>query len=245
MHNWAFRLIAFGLISLLGWAITPAQAGPLIDARLTSFQSSDAIVNGVGPSGGIGTFQLLSSVTGTDVDFLGAEFMAQCLEPDEYVAVGDTYRFEVVDLAQAPTSTQGGMGALKAGWLESIMGGLGFGSVEDVFAADAVVRSAIQMATYEAVYEQSGTFSFTGGSTVLQGSGLAQTAAVQTALGGPVTLDGFALLNRGLLSAPDSRSLFRGQDFAVYNERSIPSPTPLALFGLGLLGMAGARKYRS
>lgn len=239
-----FRLAMTGMAACLALSfVFPAEA-ITIDARLVGFQSTDARLNGSGPAGGIGRFELLTDVTGTDVDFLGTTFMAQCLEPNEFVSTGNTYRFGVVDLGAAPTSHPGGMGANNAAWIESIMGGLGFESVEEVATASAVAQSAIQMATYEAGFETSGVFNFAGGSAVLTGIGSTMTGAVQTARLDPVALDGFGLLNVSQVPSPLSRTVYTGQDFAVYRTVNIPEPGIPALLSLGLIGLAGFTRWK-
>ena len=55
--------------------------------------------------------------------------------------------------------------------------------------------------------------------------------AAQGLFDGITGLEGYGLRNVGVLG-PALRTVYRGQDFAVFNQ--VPTPTPLALFGLGL-----------
>ena len=234
------------LMAVLSYLAIAGPANALfIDAKLVGFDSTDANLNGTGPAGGIGRFQLLSNVTGTEVDFLGVEFLAQCLEPDENVSTGNTYRFEVVSLADAPTSV-GGMGAVAADWIERIYEGLGHRSMATVALASNIEQSALQMAIYEAGYETAGAFDWGGGTATVTGSGASLVATVAGHLAAPAVtdLDMFGLLN---VSLAPTRTVYRAQDFMVFNERTIDvmEPQSLMLFGLGLLGMTGvARKHK-
>lgn len=239
----AFKAALFVMAICVLLAVAFPAGASFIDARLVSFQSTDANLNNTGPAGGIGTFELLTDATGTDVDLLGQTFMAQCLEPNEHVSVGNSYTFSVVALADAPTARIGGMGATNARWLELIMAGLGFESVDDVASASAVTRSAVQMATYEASFESSGVFDYAAGSATLTGSGLAASGDIVSALGASTLLEGFALLNIGIAGAPATRSIFTGQDFAVFNAAEVPTPLPLALMGIGLLCIRLAARH--
>lgn len=225
-------------VALVMLATQPAHA-LTITATLDGFQSTDANLNGTGAAGGIGTFSLLSDVTGTSVDWLGATFLAMCLEPDELVAQGNTYKFEVVGLADAPTST-GGMGSTKAAWIDSIFTGLGFDSITDVAGAGAVALSAVQMAVYEAGYETSGVFDWSSGSATLTGAGSSLMAQLTAYAVAPQAsdLEFIGLLNQAVIPSSGSRAVYTGQDFMVVrNLETVKSPGSLALFGLGLLGV--------
>lgn len=230
-------------VALVMLATLPAHALTLT-AKLDSFQSTDANLNNTGAAGGIGTFSLLSDVTGTEVDWLGATFLAMCLEPDELVAQGKTYEFEVVGLADAPTST-GGMGSSNAAWVDAIFTGLGFDSIDDVAGAGAVALSAVQMAVYEAGYETSGVFDWSSGSAALTGAGGSLTAQLTTYVSTPQLsdLEFVGLLNRAVIPSSGSRVAYTGQDFMVVHPfdvgetPSVQAPGSLALFGLGLLGV--------
>ncbi len=75
----------------------------------------------------------------------------------------------------------------------------------------------------------------TAGTAVVTGPGAA--AAQASILGGPVLtqVDAFALINLGPAGGFRARSVFEGQDFMVTT--TVPTPAPMALFGLGLIGL--------
>lgn len=219
----------------------------MIDAKLVSFQDSDARLNGAAPAGGIGSFEILSNVTGTAADFLGDSFLAACMEPHEYVTVGNRYRFEFVDLADAPTSVAGGMGPLHAQWIERIMSGFGHASIEDVVAAGPLAVSIIEMALYEAAFEAGDTFDFTGGSARVTGSGGALANAAASHVASPLEgVRAFGLLNVAPISP--TRSAFTGQDFMVAvraEEVVAPGAGLLMTLGLGLLGLTRTKRGKT
>ena len=221
-----------------------AQAQALIiTATLDSFESTPITVSSVGTGGGRGTFTL----TGSDVviptnlaSVLDASFQAICLEPDSFVTTGVEYRFLVTDLSFAPTTT-GGMGAAREAIVEAVLGRLGVTTVE---AMDLTRVGAVTGLVYEAGYESAvNALDLGAGTAVVTGVG---TADAQVALAGVnpalTNVDAFALINLGPAGGIATRNVFEGQDFVVTTFNVVPSPGPLALMGLGLLGLAGVRK---
>nr|MDJ0792550.1 hypothetical protein [Acidimicrobiia bacterium] len=80
-----------------------------------------------------------------------------------------------------------------------------------------------------------GPFDPTAGSAMVTGAGQANVVAASLLFDGLTDLDGWGLRNVGIAGRPSFRTLYTGQDFAVFN--FVPTPAPLALFGLGLMGL--------
>jgi len=233
------------LIAALFLALPMAASALTIDAKLTGFQHSDVSLNGGATAGGIGTFELMTDVTGTAADFLGGSFLAACLEPNEFVSVGNSYRFEFVDLRDAPTSVAGGMGLAAETVVERIMTGLGWESIDDVVAAGSVGISAMGMVLYEAAFETEAAFDWTAGTAQVTGSGaaLAATVASHAASTGAPTVEAYGLLNTAPI--PSTRTLFTGQDFVVLQVAetvNAPGAEFLMMLGLGLLGVTRIKR---
>ena len=236
------------LIIALGLLLPMAANALIIDAELTSFQHSDVSLNGASPAGGIGTFELMTDVTGTAADFLGGSFLAACLEPNEFVSVGNSYRFEFVDLREAPTSVAGGMGFVREQVVERIMTGLGWDSVADVVAAGSVGISAMGMVLYEAAFETEAAFDWTAGTAQVTGSGaaLAATVASHATSSATPAVEAYGLLN--VAAIPTTRTLFTGQDFVVMQAATnvgAPGAGLLVTLGLGLLGVTRIKRGKA
>ena len=217
----------------------------IITAKLNNFESTPVTVSGIGTGGGRGTFDLISSTAPVSADLssiLDASFQAICLEPDSFITTGETYNFAVVDLAFAPTTT-GGMGAARELLLEHIFGQLGIESVEDMTTMQVYRATAL---AYEAGYEDPiNAMNMASGSAILSGLGVTEA---QTALFNPATstldINAYALINLGYASGPATRSVFEGQDFMVFSATEVGAPGVMALFGIGLMGLAGIKRLR-
>ena len=225
-------------------AFTFAQSASalIITATLDSFESTPITVAGVGTGGGRGSFTL----TGSDVaiptslaSVLDASFQAVCLEPDSFVTTGTEYRFLVTDLAFAPT-TMGGMGAAREALVETVLGRVGATTVEALDLTGVGLATAM---LYEAGYESAvNALDLTAGTAVVTGTGSAGAQVALTSADPLVTsVDAFALINLGPVGA-STRAVFEGQDFVVFTASAVPSPVPLALMGIGMLGLVGLRK---
>ena len=230
------------------FAFAQSAAALVIQAKLTGFESTPMTVSGVGTGGGRGTFELLGADGPIPVgfeDILDASFQAVCLEPDSFVTVNQTYNFAVTDLAFAPTSaaSTGGMGAAREQFFEGLVSLGGFESVEALTGSQ--VFSATGM-VYELGYETLGnTPDLLAGDTLISGPGtLAGQTLVTQYLGGArgaLEVDALALINLGPVG-PSTFSVFEGQDFVVWNSRTVPTPGALALMGLGMIGLVAVRK---
>ena len=214
----------------------------IITATLDSFESTPQTVAGVGTGGGRGTFTL----TGSDVpisaplaSILDDSFQAVCLEPEQFVTVGQSYQFRVTDLAFAPTSpnSTGGMGAVREALVENALGRQGVTTVEAMSLAGVAAATAL---VYEAGYESAvNSLDLTAGTAVVTGSG---AVPAQNSLSGALVtnVDAYALINIGP-GGFGTRSVWEAQDFFVTVAETVPSPGPLALMGLGLLGLMRLR----
>ncbi len=212
-----------------------------IFAKLESFEGANTSFNGGSPGGGIGTFSIQGGDTlSSNLAFLESAptFEAICLEPQEFISTGQTYVFNVVPLSAGPTNP-GPMGVTKAtAFLEAMEIG-GFNRVEDITGANAI--NFAQIASWEASQELVGGFDPTAGSAVVSGIGQGDVVAASLLFDGNTNLDGYALLNIGVVG-PSLRTLYTGQDFAVFN--NVPTPAPLFLFGLGLIGVGYVMQKR-
>lgn len=210
----------------------------IITAKLDAFQSVPQTIQGVGTGGGRGTFSLIGSdapIAGDLAEILDASFQAVCLEPDSFITTGQTYNFAVVDLAFAPTNgVPGGMGAVREGLVEKALGRQSVTTMEDLSVAGVAAVTAL---VYEAGYESAvNGLDLTAGTAIVTGSGA--PAAQASLSGNPLTeVNAWALINLGP-AGRRTRTVFEGQDFMVTVGSPVAAPGVMALFGIGLLGMA-------
>lgn len=229
-----------------GFSFAQHAAALTIDATLTGWEATPHTVAGVGTGGGRGQFSLVGSdapITGALASVLDAQFYAVCMEPDQLVNIGATYRFNVVDLAFAPTSpasTQG-MGAAREAAIETVLGRFGVTTVDDM-SLTAVGRATALV--YEAGYESAvNALDLTAGTAVVTGP---QAGSVQVALGGGPVLtdvDAFALINVAQIGGFGVRTVYEAQDFMITTV-NVPEPGTIAMLGLGLLGLGYVRSKK-
>jgi hypothetical protein len=204
--------------------------------------TSESIQRDVGDGAGfVGTTTGEFSFTrtgGTDVGDPTGTFFAFCIEPREFVTDGGTYTYDLTTLDQGTTNI-GGMGAAKADLIREL-----FGRYYPVIGApiDAEHASAIQIAIWEIVRENSGTLNVATGNVVFQSpADPAALALAQTYLNsldgtGPKDTDLFALTEVG------------AQDVVVQlqaHSTEAPEPVTFASVGLALIGLALTRRKRS
>jgi hypothetical protein len=166
-------------------------------------------------------------------------FMAFCIEPREFVSPGSTYTYTLNPLSSGATNI-GGMGATKAGELAEL-----FGRYYPDFTVtlDALHASALQIAAWEIVRENSGTLNVsTGNVQYLNPADPAALALAQTYLSsltgtGPKLTNVYALTEVG------------AQDVIVQirtsSVTSTPEPVTSATVGMAMLGIAFALSKRS
>lgn len=218
------------------------QAGTVV-AVFNGEMFSESIQRDVGPGGidtvdagfidtttGIFTF---TRVGGTQDVAPNGTFYAFCIEPREFVSEGSTYTYDFSDLSQGTTNI-GGMGPAKAALLDEL-----FGRYYPVIGApiDALHASAMQIAIWEIVRENSGTLDVYSGNVVFQNPqdsatlALAQTYVRSLDGTGPKDDNLYALTADGV------------QDVIV----QIPEPVESVATGLALVALslvARARRRR-
>ena len=172
----------------------------------------------------VDTGQFLFTVNSGDTSQLSGNFYAFCIEPREFISVGQTVTYDESTLANGTTNI-GGMGQAKALLLEELFGRYDPNVNTPLSALQA---SAIQIAVWEIVRETSGTLDVYSGTTMFQNpQGATETQAlalaqtyVQSLNGqGPLDTNVFALTNDGV------------QDMIVQGRRPNRRPTRCSASG--------------
>ena len=216
------------LIALAGCNLQASTIIALFNGELTS----EAVQRDVGDGAGfVTTTSGMFSFTrngGTQVGIPNGTLFAFCIEPREFVSPGGTYTYDFNSLDQGATNI-GGMGAAKANLISEL-----FGRFYPVIGApiDATHASAVQIAIWEIVRENSGTLSVSTGNVVFQNpqDGAALTLA-QTYLSsltgtGPRDNNLYALTAVGV------------QDMVVQVQASVPEPVESVTTGVALIAPA-------
>jgi hypothetical protein len=158
-------------------------------------------------------------------------FYAFCIEPREFVSPGSTYTYNF-DILEHGTTNIGGMGTAKADLIREL-----FGRYYPVLGGpiDALHASAMQIAIWEIVRENSGTLSVSSGNTVFRNPqdpaalALAQSYLSSLDGTGPRATDLYALTAIGV------------QDVIV---RATPEPVSFVTTGAALIGAAVVLRRR-
>lgn len=219
------------LVLLIGFVGANLHAATII-ARFNGEITSEAIQRDVGDGAGFvdtttGMFSFLRT-GGTLLGDPSGTFFAFCIEPREFVSSGQTYTYNFSNLEQGATNI-GGMGAAKADLIREL-----FGRYYPVIGAslDALHASAMQIAIWEIVRENSGTLNVTTGNVMFRNAAdapsmtLAQTYLSSLNGSGPKLTNLYALTNVG------------AQDVIVQVNSPAPEPGVLVTAGLGLIGIA-------
>lgn len=242
------------------WAVTIQATLDSFDSRTATIRRADNSL--IGSGGGIGSFTIVNPPAATGDPLLddlftnGNQFLAYCLEPDETISSRSTYSFEIVDLRDAPTSSEAGpMGLTGETWIEKILSYTAYNSIDELASsASASMQTAFQAALYEAGYEDptAGLFDFGSGdarvaSGAIPGDHATVTSRANSFVGGSVLdqINAYGLLNVAQVGS-GSRTAYTGQDFMVFTRTidTVPVPMPLALIGLGLAGLGWTRARR-
>ena len=220
----------------------------IVSVTLDSFEATPVTVTGVGTGGGRGNFTLNAAndvIPEQLANILDGEFSAICLEPNSFISTNQEYRFAVVPLAEGPTLGTGSMGPARQAAVEALIGRLGLGDASEInLQTVALMTAVLYEAGYEALINPLDVYN---GVSVLSGNGTADAQlALNLAQPPMVDADAYALINLGPTNAIATRSVFEGQDFAVWTTsvNTVGAPGIMALFGIGLMGLAGIIRLR-
>jgi hypothetical protein len=228
--------IAFVLfITLAGFNLQASTIVTLFNGEVTS----ESIQRDVGDGAGfVSTTTGMFSFTRTGGTLEGGPdgtFFGYCIEPREFVSTGNTYTYDFTNLDMGATNI-GGMGAAKADLIREL-----FGRFYPVIGApiDATHASAMQIATWEIVRENSGSLNVSTGNVLYQNpeDGAALTLA-QTYLS---ALDGTGPRADGLYAM----TAVGAQDIVVQVTSPAPEPVESATTGIALIALVMMWRRRS
>jgi PEP-CTERM motif len=242
---WVFKMVScvseanFGRGDIEMKKTTALLAGLVAAAGIAQANTVEATFNDVNPGGtmvvsedgGVTTSDAAGGVfnwTRTGGDFAGpglsGDFMTVCIETAENVAFGNNYTYQVVNLEEAPSTQNPGMGAAKADLLRELFGRY----FSDSMTVDEAVM--FQAATWEIVNDD-GLDIDGDGFQVGVGAGvtIAMQGQVQVMLD---SLDGTGPTVQLMAIVGDG---IQDQVFVV------PAPGSLALLGLGAFGLRRRR----
>lgn len=232
------------VLLLLG--ATPGVQASLLTFRFDAFDPTPASVFGrsvIDPAnnqrvttnameGGRFQMTLLSTDGSYTVPGGGTTFLGFCIEPRQFVTLGQTYTDTIAQLEDGTTNI-GGMGGVKANLLREL-----FGRYLPDFKSTLTRQQAgaLQIAVWEIVREDSGALNvysgdiyFTAGSEDPAGTvALAQTYVLSLDGAGPKLNNLYALNNAG------------AQDIVV--QLNTPEPSSMGIFGLALIGLGAIRR---
>lgn len=162
---------------------------------------------------------------GTLVGGPAGNFLSFCIEPREFVSAGSSYTYDFSDLSQGATNI-GGMGVAKADLLREL-----FGRYYPLFTVslDATHASALQIAAWEIVRENSGVLNVASGNVVFRNA--ADPAALTLAQTYLSSLNGKGPKATGLYALTAVGS----QDVIV--QYATPEPVEALTTGLGLIAL--------
>ena len=220
--------IAFVLfITFAGVNLQASTIVALFNGELTS----ESIERTVGDAAGfVSTTTGMFSFTrtgGTQVGIPNGTLYGYCIEPREFVSTGSTYTYDFTNLEMGATNI-GGMGVAKADLIREL-----YGRFYSVIGApiDAMHASAMQIATWEIVRENSGTLNVSTGNVVYQNpQNAASLALAQSYL---AALDGTGPRANGLYAM----TAVGAQDIVVQITSEAPEPVEFATTGIALIAL--------
>jgi len=238
-HSKAVKRTVLALLLLSGLNVQAATIIALFNGELTSEAIQRDVGDGAGfvdTTTGEFSFTITGGTAGTG---LATTFLAFCIEPREFVSPGSTYTYTLNPLS-AGTTNIGGMGATKAGELAEL-----FGRYYPDFSVtlDAQHASALQIAAWEIVRENSGTLNVLTGNVEYRNAAdpaaltLAQTYLSSLNGTGPKLTDVYALTQVG---AQDVIVQIRGASITA-----TPEPITSATVGIAMVGLALALRKRN
>ena len=221
--------IAFVLfITFAGFNLQASTIIALFNGELTSESIQRTVGDGAGfVSTTTGMFSF-TRTGGTQVGIPNGTLYGYCIEPREFVSAGTTYTYDFTNLDMGATNI-GGMGVAKADLLREL-----YGRFYPVIGApiDAMHASAMQIATWEIVRENSGTLNVFTGNVVYQNpQNAASLALAQTYL---AALNGTGPRASGLYAM----TAVGAQDIIVQVTSEAPEPVEFATTGIALIALA-------
>jgi hypothetical protein len=232
---WTTTIRLAGLALTGYYSTTVLQAGTVsayLDSEVSSGTISRTVNNGQNwYQTNTGEFSFTR--TGGDLidGFQLLTFNAFCIEPREFVSLGGTYVYTWDALENGATNI-GGMGVVKADLLRELFGRY---YTDFTVSLDPLHASALQIAIWEVVREDTGSLGVYSGTTQYRDPqdqaalDLAQSYVQSLDGSGPRRNDLFALTSDGF------------QDVVVQAD-PVPEPVFSALVGVLLIGFALARR---
>ncbi len=221
------RLLALGLLTLAASATTTRG-----DVMTLTFQN---VSPGAGVSYSLDSGVSTRNTTAGVMNWLGG-YETFCVQLEEYVSGGNTYTYDVRDVAEVPDVEPGAMGAFRAGLIEDLYA-RNYASI-----ASAEDAAAFQVAIWEIVHERGDT---TAGGLTLGNLGLSDgTARFNVNAGSNVVTLASGLL-AGLGGGTETYLGFGGLlglSNEQYQDQLIVVPGPGAL--AGIIGVAAMRRRR-
>ncbi len=166
----------------------------------------------------------------------GDWFTAFCVDPFQYAQIGGTLGVDLV----APSKVNGG---LQAAWL-----------FENYYKKDPTTVAALQVAIWEVIVDYDHPYNLKSGDyfiTSLNGKSLTDSNATWTLantmlanLQQNFSAKDLDYMYRISLSSTKQDFIMRLYDAPVGDPAGTPEPATLMLMGIGMIGLAGFRKFR-
>ncbi len=173
------------------------------------------------------------------------DFFAWCIEPREFITMGQSISYTLVPLSQA-ASNIGGIGAFKANQVREL-----FGRFNNNFANPLTAQQAgaFQIALWEIVRETpgnaldlfSGNISFDAGSDNVAGTLALASSYVSAIDGTGPKAQRLVVLSNGIFGVQGSGT----QDLIVQGNVPEPSAWAMLILGFGFVGVASRRRQIS
>lgn len=228
--RWALALLALTLSATASASTVYIQFDPLYSAQITV----DRTVDGGGSWFGQDPGQFHFITQAGSPSNIPAAFYTFCIEPREFLSLGQFVAYNEVPIEQGTTNI-GGMGAAKANLIREFL----YRNYSDFSVAlDVNTAAAIQVSLWEIVRENSGTLNLDTGDVQFRSwSNMAVHDMANSMLAG-LTGNGPYLTNVDALA-------FNGtQDTLVQFATTAPEPSTLVLATAGLILVGLSRRRR-